>query len=68
MADLTTPFSPEKFAARIRSGLRARHRPIAATNQRAFDSGWGGAVWKTFGEPIINVNSRFCPGYGSTSA
>ena len=27
--------------------------------QRAFDLGWGGAVWKTLGEPIINVNSRF---------
>jgi len=26
---------------------------------RAFDAGWGGAVWKTLGEPIINVNSRF---------
>lgn len=27
--------------------------------QRAFDAGWGGAVWKTLGEPIINVTSRF---------
>ena len=27
--------------------------------QRAFDLGWGGAVWKTLGETIINVNSRF---------
>ena len=27
--------------------------------QRAFDLGWGGAVWKTLGDPIINVNSRF---------
>ena len=26
---------------------------------RAFDAGWGGAVWKTLGDPIINVNSRF---------
>ncbi len=26
--------------------------------QRAFDLGWGGAVWKTLGEPIINVSSR----------
>ena len=26
---------------------------------RAFDAGWGGAVWKTLGEPIVNVNSRF---------
>lgn len=27
--------------------------------QRAFEAGWGGAVWKTLGEPIINVTSRF---------
>jgi dihydropyrimidine dehydrogenase (NAD+) subunit PreA len=25
---------------------------------RAFDAGWGGAVWKTIGEPIVNVSSR----------
>jgi dihydropyrimidine dehydrogenase (NAD+) subunit PreA len=23
---------------------------------RAFDAGWGGAVWKTLGEPIVNVS------------
>ncbi|WP_406945835.1 NAD-dependent dihydropyrimidine dehydrogenase subunit PreA [Halobacillus sp. SY10] len=27
--------------------------------QRAFEAGWGGAVWKTLGEPILNVSSRF---------
>lgn len=26
---------------------------------RAFDHGWGGAVWKTLGTPITNVSSRF---------
>ncbi len=26
---------------------------------RAFDHGWGGAVWKTLGVPIQNVSSRF---------
>ncbi len=26
---------------------------------RAFDAGWGGAVWKTLGTPIQNVSSRF---------
>jgi dihydropyrimidine dehydrogenase (NAD+) subunit PreA len=26
--------------------------------ERAFDAGWGGAVWKTIGEPIQNVCSR----------
>ncbi|MBI3724750.1 NAD-dependent dihydropyrimidine dehydrogenase subunit PreA [bacterium] len=26
---------------------------------RAFDAGWGGAVWKTIGVPIQNVTSRY---------
>ncbi len=26
---------------------------------RAFYAGWGGAVWKTIGEPITNVSSRY---------
>lgn len=26
---------------------------------RAFDTGWGGAVWKTVGEPVVNVYSRY---------
>src|SRR3989441_8574985 len=35
--------------------------------QRAFELGWGGAVWKTLGDPIINVNSRFWANdYGPT--
>jgi dihydropyrimidine dehydrogenase (NAD+) subunit PreA len=25
---------------------------------RAFEMGWGGAVWKTIGQPIVNVSSR----------
>ncbi|MCK6528884.1 NAD-dependent dihydropyrimidine dehydrogenase subunit PreA [Myxococcota bacterium] len=31
--------------------------------KRAFDAGWGGAVWKALGQPIQNVSSRF----GSTN-
>ncbi|GGJ66511.1 NAD-dependent dihydropyrimidine dehydrogenase subunit PreA [Virgibacillus salexigens] len=27
--------------------------------QRAFEAGWGGAVWKTLGDPVLNVTSRF---------
>ncbi len=27
--------------------------------ERAFDAGWGGVVWKTIGDPIINVSSRY---------
>jgi len=26
---------------------------------KAFDQGWGGAVWKTLGVPVINVSSRY---------
>ena len=48
-------------SARTRSGWR----PAPPTNseyqvRRAFDAGWGGAVWKTLGdEPIVNVSSRY---------
>jgi dihydropyrimidine dehydrogenase (NAD+) subunit PreA len=36
---------------------------------RAFDHGWGGAVWKTLGTPIQNVSSRFgATGYRGTAA
>ncbi len=26
---------------------------------RAFDAGWGGAVWKTLGEQVVNTTSRY---------
>ena len=26
---------------------------------KAFDAGWGGAVWKTMGIPVVNVSSRY---------
>lgn len=26
---------------------------------RAFEAGWGGLVWKTIGDPIVNVSSRY---------
>jgi dihydropyrimidine dehydrogenase (NAD+) subunit PreA len=26
---------------------------------RAFEAGWGGVVWKTIGEPVVNVASRY---------
>jgi dihydropyrimidine dehydrogenase (NAD+) subunit PreA len=26
---------------------------------KAFDTGWGGAVWKTMGVPVVNVSSRY---------
>ena len=58
MADLTTNcagiVSPNPFwlasAPPANSGAQV---------MRAFDHGWGGAVWKTLGVPIQNVSSRF---------
>src|SRR5215470_10534271 len=58
MADLSINFagirSPNPFwlasAPPANSGLQV---------QRAFEAGWGGAVWKTLGIPIQNVSSRF---------
>ena len=59
MADLTT-----RFAGRIHSPnpfWLASGPPANCGEQvmRAFDAGWGGAVWKTIGEPIVNVSSRY---------
>ena len=36
--------------------------PVTNTGEqimRAFDAGWGGAVWKTIGDPIRNVSPRY---------
>src|SRR6202451_2298516 len=58
MADLTVKFagitSPNPF-------WLASGPPTNTGGQvmRAFDAGWGGAVWKTIGEPIINTSSRY---------
>jgi dihydropyrimidine dehydrogenase (NAD+) subunit PreA len=58
MADLTIDFcgvkSPNPF-------WLASGPPTNTGDQvmRAFDAGWGGAVWKTIGEPIVNVSSRY---------
>jgi dihydropyrimidine dehydrogenase (NAD+) subunit PreA len=58
MADLTTEFAgihcPNPF-------WLASGPPTNCGEQimRAFDAGWGGAVWKTIGEPIVNVSSRY---------
>ena len=58
MADLKTSFagieSPNPFW--LASGPPTNTYGQVA---RAFDLGWGGAVWKTVGEPIINVFSRY---------
>jgi dihydropyrimidine dehydrogenase (NAD+) subunit PreA len=57
--DLTT-----NFAGRISSPNPFWLASAPPTNcgeqvMRAFDAGWGGAVWKTIGEPIVNVSSRY---------
>src|SRR6202042_241314 len=58
MADLTVKFagikSPNPF-------WLASAPPANTGGQvmRAFDAGWGGAVWKTLGDPIVNVSSRY---------
>jgi dihydropyrimidine dehydrogenase (NAD+) subunit PreA len=58
MADLTTNLagikSPNPFW--VASGPPAN---TAYQVMRAFDAGWGGAVWKTIGEPIVNTSSRY---------
>ncbi len=58
MADLSVNIagirSPNPFwlasAPPTNSGYQVMH---------AFEAGWGGAVWKTLGDPITNVTSRF---------
>jgi dihydropyrimidine dehydrogenase (NAD+) subunit PreA len=58
MADLSVRFAgircPNPFW--LASGPPAN---CADQVMRAFDAGWGGAVWKTIGEPIVNVSSRY---------
>lgn len=58
MADLSTNFagicSPNPFW--IASGPPANS---AYQAHRAFDAGWGGVVWKTIGDPIVNTASRY---------
>ena len=58
MADLSVQFagirSPNPFW--LASGPPAN---CGDQVMRAFDAGWGGAVWKTIGDPIVNVSSRY---------
>ncbi|MBV8142891.1 MAG: NAD-dependent dihydropyrimidine dehydrogenase subunit PreA, partial [Verrucomicrobia bacterium] len=58
MADLSIDFagirSPNPFW--IASGPPSN---TAYQAHRAFEAGWGGVVWKTIGEPIVNVSSRY---------
>src|SRR3989441_5220622 len=58
MADLTI----ESAGIRSPTPFGLASAPPANTGDqvmRAFDAGWGGAVWKTLGDPIIDTSSRF---------
>src|SRR3954462_6000902 len=58
MADLSIDFAgikcPNPFWLASAPPTNTGHQVM-----RAFDAGWGGAVWKTLGNPIVNVSSRF---------
>src|SRR5712664_3363980 len=58
MADLRMKFcsieSPNPFW--LASGPPTN---MARQVMRVFDAGWGGAVWKTIGDPIVNTSSRY---------
>jgi dihydropyrimidine dehydrogenase (NAD+) subunit PreA len=58
MADLTTQFagikSPNPFWL-----ASAPPSNSGAQVHRAFEAGWGGAVWKTIGPPVLNVSNRY---------
>ncbi len=58
MADLSIDFagikSPNPFW--VASGPPSN---TAYQCHRAFEAGWGGVVWKTIGDPIVNLSSRY---------
>ena len=58
MADLSTRF----MGIRTPNPFWLASAPPTNTGEqimRAFDAGWGGAVWKTIGEPVVNTASRY---------
>lgn len=58
MADLSITFagvrSPNPFWL-----ASAPPTNSGAQIHRAFEAGWGGAVWKTIGAPVLNVSNRY---------
>ena len=58
MADLAIDFagikSPNPFWVASGPPSNTAHQA-----HRAFEAGWGGVVWKTIGDPIVNVSSRY---------
>ena len=64
MPNNATPDLSVLFAGKIKSPNPFWLASAPPTNcgeqvMRAFDAGWGGAVWKTLGDPIVNVSSRY---------
>jgi len=62
MADFTSDLSTNTGGIQSPNPFWLASAPPAnsgAQIQRAFEAGWGGAVWKTLGVPIQNVSSRF---------
>src|SRR5437867_5340962 len=58
MADLSIDFAGIKSP----NPFWLASAPPANTGEqvmRAFEQGWGGAVWKTLGDPIVDTSSRF---------
>jgi dihydropyrimidine dehydrogenase (NAD+) subunit PreA len=58
MADLSTDFcgirSPNPFWLASAPPTNSGHQI-----HKAFEAGWGGAVWKTIGAPVLNVSNRY---------
>src|ERR1700748_601273 len=58
MADLRIDFagikSPNPFWL-----ASAAPSNTGAQGHKAFEAGWGGAVWKTIGAPVLNVSNRY---------
>jgi len=58
MADLSVDFAgikaPNPFWVASGPPSNTAHQA-----HRAFEAGWGGVVWKTIGDPIVNVASRY---------
>jgi dihydropyrimidine dehydrogenase (NAD+) subunit PreA len=58
MADLRIDFagirSPNPFWLASAPPTNSGHQI-----HRAFEAGWGGAVWKTIGAPVLNVSNRY---------
>src|SRR3954466_14112126 len=58
MADLSVTFAGIKAPNPFWLASAPPPNP-GAQIRRAFEAGWGGAVWKTIGPPVLNVSNRY---------